>query len=954
MLGGRVGDATVIRISEDSVTLKSSTGKETLELIPGVKKTPATKPADEAGSKEPAKKKTVQKTVKKGAAKPADISTAQSPPPAEIELNEEELLLAEKDIFGSFGSPSSPVVAAPKRGIIKRSSVARKDETAGVPVLGKRVLDEKKITIIRKETLAKAKEEEEKHEAELAAAPQPQEVKEEKMSAAYKVGGREKPDDKAEAVRRHIFELKEQEKKKKEREEKQKKHEEKKEERFEVKQQAPFEKAIVVIREDEPGTGPKAVSYKEFDASAVVDDADKYEEVEQVVEEVIEEVEYEEEAVRTPITAPKKKSEDEYRSEFGGQKRRRRKKKKKQQVDILATKDAVKRTLAQINVESTASRKRYKKAGESGEGEVEETNVVKVSEFMSVAEIAGVLNVKPADIIAACMKLGLMVAINHRLDFDTVAAVVDEFGFKAELMEEYAEDTIVQEKDDPADLVKRPPVVTVMGHVDHGKTSLLDFIRKTNVVGGESGGITQHIGAYRVLTRHGYVTFLDTPGHEAFATMRARGARVTDLVVLVVAADSNVMPQTIESIDHAKAAGVKIIVAINKMDLPTANPQQIKNQLAQHGVIVEDFGGATVAVEISCKTGQNIEKLLDMLALESDLLELKANPKRKALGTIIESRLDSQLGVVVSLLVNNGTLHRGDNFVTGSQYGRVKVMTDEHGVRIDESGPCTPVQVLGLNGVPRAGDNFTVVESEQDAREIALKRSQAEKERERRRIKHMSLDELYDEIKIGGVRDVNLIIKGDVDGSVEALSGALQNLSTDKIKISIVHKSVGAIKESDIQLAAATNAVIIGFHVYPNSKVRELAQSEGVDLRVYRIIYEAVEEMEKALKGMLEPTIREVVTGEAEVRDLFKISNVGVIAGTSVTTGVVKRNSMARILRDSKVVFETKIVSLKRLKDDASEVKAGFECGIGLDGFNDLKVGDFIQTFESQRIPQQE
>jgi translation initiation factor IF-2 len=674
-----------------------------------------------------------------------------------------------------------------------------------------------------------------------------------------------------------------------------------------------------------------------------------YEEVEEVVSEVIEEIEYEDEVVAEVVPA---KSKDDPKAAFGntGQ-RRRKKKKRKTPEDAIAAKDAVKRTLAKINVQDTASRKKYRKSDDGTESEEVDDKTLFVSDFMSVSEVANQMHLKPSEVIAACMKLGIMATMNQRLDFNTMAAVVDEFGFTAKLMEEYAEENIAKESDDDdvGEQVHRAPIVTVMGHVDHGKTSLLDYIRRTNVMAGEAGGITQHIGAYRVNTAHGPIAFLDTPGHEAFATMRARGARITDVIILVIAADSHVMPQTVESIDHAKAAGVKIVVAINKVDLPTADPMKIKNELTQHGLIVEDFGGNVVCVEISCKSGHNIAKLLDMVATEAELLELKANPQKAAMGTIIEARMDTRLGSVATVLIQNGTLKIGDDFVTGAHYGRVKQMTDEHLIKIEIAGPSTPVRVIGLSGTPRAGDSFTVVENERVARDISVKRSQAEKEREIRQIKHISLDDLYSEIK-QGAKDLNLVVKGDVDGSVEALSDSLAKLSTDKLKVNIVHKSVGAIKESDVLLAATANAVIIGFHVNPNSKVRELAENEGVEIRLYKIIYEAIEALQKAIEGMLEPVRTEVVIGTAKVREAFKISKVGTIAGSIVESGTLKRSAHVRVLRDGVNVCETKVGSLKRHKDDVSEVQNGFECGIMLDNFNDVRVDDIFEFYEVQMI----
>jgi translation initiation factor IF-2 len=899
-----------------------------------VKKKTAKKPA---ATKKHEKKKTVKKkTAAKVEKKPVHKKVVKKPAKKQAEekkdqITDKELAFAEEMLFGEVLTKDKPVR---KKGVVKK--VVRKSD------------------VQTKEAAAKQK-------PKAASRKRPAGIKKTRIIRK----GREKPvlepdkkevpaaavDATVETTAAVILEPVPETKKAKEKKARKAQAAEEKKEKeptFEALGLTPLEDAIVVIKDDdgEETTIKSAVSYKDYDPTK----DDEYEEVEEIVEEIIEEVEYEDEISDTSIPFAKKRP-DEQIDPFAQRPRRRKKKRKKKTVaETLAAKDAVKRTLAQIKIEDHASRKRYKKGGGTEE-EVEETNVLRVSEFMSVAEIANLMDIKPADVIEVCMKLGIMVTINQRLDFDVISAIVDEFGYKAELLEEYTEESLTVETDDEEkDLIKRSPIVTVMGHVDHGKTSLLDYIRKTNVIATESGGITQHIGAYRVKTAAGTITFLDTPGHEAFATMRARGANVTDLVILVIAADSNVMPQTIESIDHAKAAGVRIVAAINKTDLPTADPQKIKTQLTQHGVMVEDMGGQVVCVEISCKTGENIGKLLEIVALESDILDLKANPSRSAGGTVVESKLDSKLGSVATVLITNGTLKRGDNFVTGPHSGRVKVMTDEFGQKVETAGPAIPVQVLGLSGTPRAGDSFVVVENEKVARDISVKRSQAEKERELRQIKHMSLDDLYNEIKIGGVKDVNLIVKGDVDGSVEALSDAFQKLSTDNLRINIIHKSVGAIKESNILLAAATNAVIIGFHVYPNSKVRELAHKEGVEIRIYKVIYEAVEEMQKALEGMLEPEEKEVILGNAEVRDIFKISKVGNIAGSYITTGSIRRNAQVRVLREGTSIAETKVASLKRVKEDVNEIKEGFECGIFLDNFNDVKKGDIIEAFEMQQV----
>jgi translation initiation factor IF-2 len=517
-------------------------------------------------------------------------------------------------------------------------------------------------------------------------------------------------------------------------------------------------------------------------------------------------------------------------------------------------------------------------------------------------------------------------------------------------MTEYAADGEEKEEETGGELQSRAPVVTVMGHVDHGKTSLLDYIRKTNVIAGEAGGITQHIAAYEVKTKHGSVTFLDTPGHEAFTAMRARGSQITDVIVLVVAADSGVMPQTKEAIDHARAAGVPIVVAINKIDLPTANIDKVKNELAQYNVLVADYGGQVSSVEISAKKGIGVDKLLEVLALETDILELKANPEGMARGVVIEAELDKGRGPVATVLIEKGTLRRGDPFVTGTNFGRVRDLLNERGLSVEFAKPSQPVLVLGLDGTPQAGDSFKVVEDEKEAREIAARRRLAQKERELRRIGTVSLDSLYEQIQAGSVQSINLIIKGDVDGSVEALAASLEKLSTKEIKVAVIHKSVGAIKESDVNLAEASNALIIGFHLSPNSKIRELARKAGIEIRTYRIIYEVVDAVRSAMEGMLKPEIRETIHANIEVRKVFKVSKVGIVAGCYVASGTVNRASKARLIRDDVVVCESKIASLRRVADDVREVLAGQECGLSLENYQDYREGDRIETYEEFEV----
>ncbi len=609
----------------------------------------------------------------------------------------------------------------------------------------------------------------------------------------------------------------------------------------------------------------------------------------------------------------------------------------------------IKKTLAKIG--SGAAKKKYRKEARSEEAVEEEKKTLNVSEFVTANELANMMNVKVSEVIAKCLELGMFVTINQRLDFETIELLADEFGFTATLMSEYASDDVEDiETEEVGAMQPRAPVVTVMGHVDHGKTSLLDYIRKTNVIAGESGGITQHIAAYEVETSHGKVAFLDTPGHEAFTAMRARGSQITDVIVLIVAADSGVMPQTREAIDHARAAGVPLVVAINKVDLPTANIDKVKGELAQYNVLVDEFGGQVSSVQISAKTGQGVDKLLEILALETEILELKASPEGRASGVVIESELDKGKGSIATVLVQRGTLRKGDAFVTGIHHGRVRELYNERGAPTDSAGPSQPVLVLGLSGTPQAGDSFKVVDEEKEAREIAGRRRLAQREREIRKIGSVSLDHLYEQIQAGSVQALNLIIKGDVDGSVEALAESLEKLSTPEIKVNVIHKSVGAIKETDIMLAAASNALIIGFHLSPNSKIRELAKSEGVDVRTYRIIYEAVDEVRNAMEGMLSPEIRENVLGTIEVRQVFKISKVGLVAGCVVTSGSASRGARARVIRDDVEIADTTIASLRRHQDDVKEVQNGYECGVTLDRFQNFREGDRIEVYEEVEI----
>ncbi|UCF78844.1 MAG: translation initiation factor IF-2 [Candidatus Eiseniibacteriota bacterium] len=620
---------------------------------------------------------------------------------------------------------------------------------------------------------------------------------------------------------------------------------------------------------------------------------------------------------------------------------------RKRVVDEKAVRESVKRTLAGMDVSRV--RRRRRRAEEGEEAVAEEAKLIKVSEYLTVAELATRLGRKPNEVLASCLELGLMVNVNMRLDRDSIVAVADEFGFEVEFVSEYGSELIEEPTAPAAELVARAPVVTIMGHVDHGKTSLLDYIRRSNVIAGEMGGITQHIGAYEVELEGGRVTFLDTPGHEAFTAMRARGAQATDIVVIVVAADDMVMPQTIEAIDHAKAAGVPIIVAINKMDLPGVKSELVKQELTKAGVVVEDWGGTTVCVEISAKTGIGVDRLLEMILLQAELLELKADAVRRARGVVIEAKVEQGRGIVATILVQEGTLRIGDPFVSGLFYGRVRAMCNERGDRVREAGPSTPVEVLGWTGTPQAGDSFAVTRDDREAREIAVKRQQLHREHEYRLRRHMTLSDLYDEIK-RGANELRLIVKGDVGGSVEALCDALAGIRSEEVKLNIIHRGVGTVNESDVLLAAASDAVIIGFGVRAEPGANELREREGVDVRLYKVIYEAVEDIKKAMSGLLKPERKETVIGSAEVREVFRLSKVGAIAGSFVTSGTIRRNARVRLLRDGEVLFDGLIRSLKRFKEDVREVSAGFECGIGLEGFENIEVKDVLQAYTVEEV----
>ncbi len=643
--------------------------------------------------------------------------------------------------------------------------------------------------------------------------------------------------------------------------------------------------------------------------------------------------------------------------------KKRRRKGKRSQVDKQAVKANISRTMASIKGPAPRRARRRDDqpsarelaAQRKVEEQEREKTLVRVTEFITVSELAGILKVSPTEVVTFCFKeLGLMVTVNQRLDFDQIDLIAGAFDFQAVREEEYVptEAIVDEEVDAEEDLVSRPPVVTVMGHVDHGKTSLLDHIRKTNVIAGEAGGITQHIGAYHAKLPNGrVVTFLDTPGHEAFTAMRARGAQITDIVVLVVAADDQVMPQTVEAISHARNAGVPLVVAVNKIDLPTANPEKVKQDLLQHEVVLEEYGGDTMAQAISAKSGVGIDELLEKILLQADLLDKKANPHRLARGTVLEGALDPGKGPVATVLVEAGTLEVGQDFICGNLAGRVRALFDERGQRVDSAGPSVPVQILGFDGVPEAGDTFMAVPKAADAREIAQKRRRLDREASHRRsLRGVSLEELSRRIEEGKVQALNIIIKADQGGPAEALADGFARLSTDEVKVEVLHRGVGAITESDVVFAKASGAIVVGFNVRPDANARAAAEREKVDVRTYRVIYDAVEDVKAALEGMLAPEEKEVVLGEAEVLQIFKISSIGTIAGCLVRHGVLRRSAKIRVLRDAVVIYDGQMSSLKRFKDDIREVKEGLECGIGVENFNDIKVGDVLETYQIEQI----
>ena len=648
----------------------------------------------------------------------------------------------------------------------------------------------------------------------------------------------------------------------------------------------------------------------------------------------------------------------------GGKKNKDRFKKPmvKQEVSEEDVAKQVKETLARLTSKGKNKGAKYRKEKreqaadrmqELENQEMAESKILKLTEFVTANELANMMDISVTQVIATCMSVGIMVSINQRLDAETINLVAEEFGFKTEYVSAEVSQAIVEEEDAEEDLVPRAPIVTVMGHVDHGKTSLLDYIRKANVIAGEAGGITQHIGAYHVTLEDGRkITFLDTPGHEAFTAMRARGAKVTDVVIIIVAADDDVMPQTKEAINHAMAAGVPIVFAINKIDKPTANPDKIKEQLAAMNFLVEEWGGKYQSQDISAKKGIGVPELMEKVLLEAEMLDLKANPNRRATGSIIESSLDKGRGYVATVLVSNGTLKMGDIVLAGTSYGKVKAMFNERNQRMKQAGPATPALILGLNGAPAAGDTFHVIETEQEAREIANKREQLQREQGLRTQKMLTLDEVGRRLALGDFHELNIIVKGDVDGSVEALSDSLIKLSTEQIQVNCIHKGVGQISESDVSLAAASDAIIVGFQVRPSGAAAKLAEQEGVDIRKYSVIYDAIEEVKSAMEGMLAPTLKEQVTATIEVREVFNISKVGMVAGAMVKTGKVKRSDRARLIRDGIVIFTGNINALKRFKDDVKEVGTNFECGISLTNCNDIKVGDVIESFEEIEVKQ--
>jgi translation initiation factor IF-2 len=684
--------------------------------------------------------------------------------------------------------------------------------------------------------------------------------------------------------------------------------------------------------------------------------------------------------IELPVEKEKKKDQPVASSDIGDEKKGKRPRKRiitqdnkgqrgkpmqpriqKEEPSEKEIQDQIRATLAKLSgghKKSSGSKYRREKRQAVSEAqeqqmlqEQEASKTLKVTEFISANDLASLMNVSVNDVISTCLSLGMFVSINQRLDAEAITVIADEFGYDVQFTTTEEEAEIEEVQDSEEDLQPRAPIVTIMGHVDHGKTSLLDYIRKTKVTASEAGGITQHIGAYDVTTKGGNkIAFLDTPGHEAFTAMRARGAKLTDIAIIVVAADDDVMPQTKEAINHAQVAGVPIVIAINKIDKPTANPEKVKESLAKINILVEDWGGKYQCQAISAKTGQGIDELLEKVLLEAELLNLRANPNRPATGSIIEASLDKGRGYVATVMVQTGTLRIGDVMLAGAHYGRVKAMFDATGGKIKEAGPSTPVQVLGLDGAPQAGEKFSVMDSDREAREFASKRGQILREQSIRTKKHITLDEIGRRLAIGNFKQLNVIVKGDVDGSVEALSDSLLKLSTKEIQVAIIHRGVGQISESDVLLASASDAVIVGFQVRPSSSARKLAENEEIEIRLYSIIYDAINDVKAAMEGMLAPEQQEVIVGNAEVREVFKITKVGTVAGCMVTDGYIKRNNPIRLIRDGIVVYAGKLNSLKRFKDDVGEVKSGYDCGMGIESFNDIKVGDVIESYEMREV----
>ncbi len=627
-----------------------------------------------------------------------------------------------------------------------------------------------------------------------------------------------------------------------------------------------------------------------------------------------------------------------------GKGKRTRKPAKRPETDHKAVKESVKRTLAKLDV-TRKSRRRKREKEEIIEVE-EEQGVIKLPEFSTVADLSEKLDIDPAEIIQKCFAMGLMVSINQRLDADTIMMLTEEYEVTVQFVSVYGQDMLAGKKEvDPERMIERSPVVTIMGHVDHGKTSLLDNVRDSNIIAGEKGGITQHIGAYEVEKAGRKITFIDTPGHEAFTAMRSRGAQLTDIVVLITAADDGVMPQTIEAINHARAADVPIIVAINKIDLPNADLDKVKQGLLQQNLVLEEYGGNVMGTEISAKNGVNIEKLLEMILLQAEMMELKADPEAEVRGVVLEARKEEGRGNICTVLIQQGTLKVGDNFLTGNYFGRVKAMLNERGARIDQAPPSTPVVILGCTGIPQAGDAFYQIEDEKTAKEIASKRQQFAREKNRRLVARITLEDLYRQIQEGGVKDLNLIIRADTDGSLEAVTDSFTALDTEEVKVNVLQKLVGMVNESDILLASASNAVVIGFHTLITPKAEVLAKTENVDVRFYDVIYKAIDDIKAAMSGLLEPEIIETPLGDAEVRQVFKVSKTGTIAGCYVTSGTIKRNALVRVKRDGEVIHQAAINSLKRFKDDVKEVQSGFECGIGIEGFDEYVEGDIFEVY---------